>query len=162
MNKAELVNEVAKATGQTKLDVHNTIASLIHSLTTAMAQGERVTLVGFGTFERRHRQARMGVNPQNPDEKLRIAAARVPVFRPGQELKAIVDGKQKMPALSVGHSEPKKAAAKKAAPKKAAAKKAAPKKAVKKAAPKAKAKAAKKPVAKAKKAPAKKKAKGRR
>ncbi len=135
MNKAELVNEVAKATGQTKLDVHNTIASLIHSLTSAMASGERVTLVGFGTFERRHRQARMGVNPQNPDEKLRIAAARVPVFRPGQELKAIVDGKQKMSALSVGSSEPKKAAAKKAAPKKAA-KKAAPKKAAKKAAKK--------------------------
>ncbi len=161
MNKAELVNEVAKATGQTKLDVHNTIASLLHSLTSAMASGERVTLVGFGTFERRHRQARMGVNPQNPDEKLRIAAARVPVFRPGQELKAIVDGKQKMAALNVGSSEPKKAAAKKAAPKKAAAKKAAPKKAAaKKAAPKAKSKAAKKPVAK--KAPAKKKAKGRR
>ena len=146
MNKAELVNEVAKATGQTKLDVHNTIASLLHSLTSAMASGERVTLVGFGTFERRHRQARMGVNPQNPDEKLRIAAARVPVFRPGQELKAIVDGKQKMAALNVGSSEPKKAAAKKAAPKKAAAKKAAPKKA-----------AAKKPAAK--KAPKKKGAK---
>ncbi len=161
MNKAELVNEVAKATGQTKLDVHNTIASLLHSLTSAMASGERVTLVGFGTFERRHRQARMGVNPQNPDEKLRIAAARVPVFRPGQELKAIVDGKQKMAALSVGSSEPKKAAAKKAAPKKAAAKKAAPKKAAaKKAAPAKKKAAAKKPVAK--KAPAKKKAKGRR
>ncbi|MCW5823794.1 MAG: HU family DNA-binding protein [Cyanobacteria bacterium TGS_CYA1] len=159
MNKAELVNEVAKATGQTKLDVHNTIASLLHSLTSAMASGERVTLVGFGTFERRHRQARMGVNPQNPDEKLRIAAARVPVFRPGQELKAIVDGKQKMAALNVGSSEPKKAAAKKAAPKKAA-KKAAPKKAAKKAAPAKKKAAAKKPVAK--KAPAKKKAKGRR
>lgn len=158
MNKAELVNEVAKATGQTKLDVHNTIASLLHSLTSAMASGERVTLVGFGTFERRHRQARMGVNPQNPDEKLRIAAARVPVFRPGQELKAIVDGKQKMAALNVGSSEPKKAAAKKAAPKKAA-KKAAPKKAAKKAAPKKKA-AAKKPAAK--KPAAKKKAKGRR
>lgn len=161
MNKAELVNEIAKTTGQTKLDVHNTVAAVLHNLTTAMAKGDRVTLVGFGTFERRHRQARMGVNPQNPDQKLKIAAARVPVFRAGQELKAIVDGKKKLASLPKSVTEgPKKAAAapkakaaKKAAKPKKAAKKAAPKKAVKKAAPKAKAKArpaAKKPAAKKK------------
>ncbi|MBX9670940.1 MAG: HU family DNA-binding protein [Candidatus Obscuribacterales bacterium] len=144
MNKAELVNEIAKVTGQTKLDVHNTVAAMLHHLTAAMAKGERVTLVGFGTFERRHRQARMGVNPQNPNEKLKIAAARVPVFRAGQELKQIVDGKAKIPALpkSVeGSTKPKKAAAPKA---KASSKPA------KKAAPKAKAKA--KPAAKKSKA----------
>lgn len=165
MNKAELVNEIAKTTGQTKLDVHNTVAAVLHNLTTAMAKGDRVTLVGFGTFERRHRQARMGVNPQNPDQKLKIAAARVPVFRAGQELKAIVDGKKKLASLPKSVTEgPKKAAAapkakaakkavKKAAKPKKAAKKAAPKKAVKKAAPKAKAKArpaAKKPAARKK------------
>ncbi|MGD9679930.1 MAG: HU family DNA-binding protein [Candidatus Obscuribacterales bacterium] len=166
MNKAELVNEIAKTTGQTKLDVHNTVAAVLHNLTTAMAKGDRVTLVGFGTFERRHRQARMGVNPQNPDQKLKIAAARVPVFRAGQELKAIVDGKKKLASLPKSVTEgPKKAAkaapkakaakkaVKKAAKPKKAAKKAAPKKAVKKAAPKAKAKArpaAKKPAAKKK------------
>ena len=145
MNKAELVNEIAKATGQTKLDVHNTVHAIIHHLTTAMAKGDRVTLVGFGTFERRQRQARMGVNPQNPKEKLKIAAAKVPVFRAGQELKVVVDGKKKLAALP----KPAKAAAKPAA-KKAAASKAKPKKA---------AKPAKKTAAKAKKAakPAKKK-----
>ncbi|MBZ0186767.1 MAG: HU family DNA-binding protein [Candidatus Obscuribacterales bacterium] len=163
MNKAELVNEIAKTTGQTKLDVHNTVAAILHNLTTAMAKGDRVTLVGFGTFERRHRQARMGVNPQNPEQKLKIAAARVPVFRAGQELKSIVDGKKKLAALPKAMTDaPKKAA--KAAPKAKAAKKAKPKKAVKakakttkakprkaavkKAAPKAKAKA--KPAAKKK------------
>lgn len=125
MNKAELVNDIAQATGQTKLDVHNTVAAVLHELTLAMAKGERVTLVGFGTFERRHRQARMGVNPQNPDQKLKIAAAKVPVFRAGQDLKQIVDGKKRLPA------------------------------ATEKAAPKAKKKAAAKPKAKAKKAPAK-------
>ncbi len=144
MNKAELVNEIAKVTGQTKLDVHNTVAALLHHLTAAMAKGERVTLVGFGTFERRHRQARMGVNPQNPNEKLKIAAARVPVFRAGQELKQIVDGKARIPALpkSVeGSAKPKKAAAPKS--------KAAAKPAKKAAKPKAKAKpAAKKSKAK--------------
>lgn len=164
MNKAELVNVVAKATGQSKLSVQNTVASLLHSLTSALAKGERVTLVGFGTFERRQRQARFGVNPQNPKQKLKIEAAKVPVFRAGQELKDITDGKAKMPAMpkSVAapeaKSEPKKAAkaksaakpAKKAVAKKSAAKKSTAKKPVaKKAAAKpAKKAVAKKPVAK--------------
>ena len=157
MNKAELVNEIAKATGQTKLDVHNTVAAILHNLATAMSKGDRVTLVGFGTFERRQRQSRMGVNPQNPDQKLKIPAAKVPVFRAGQELKSIVNGKKKLPALSSAvtsaakaEAKPKKKAA--AKPKKAAAKKSTKAKAKpKKAAAKktTKAKAAKKPVKKA-------------
>jgi DNA-binding protein HU-beta len=169
MNKAELVNVVAKATGQSKLSVQNTVASLLHSLTSALAKGERVTLVGFGTFERRQRQARFGVNPQNPKQKLKIEAAKVPVFRAGQELKDITDGKAKMPAMpksvaaSEPKAEPKKAAkpkakaaakpAKKAAAKKSAAKKPVAKKAAAKPAKKAVAKkaVAKKPVAKKKK-----------
>lgn len=134
MNKAELVNQIAKVTGQTKLDVHNTVAAVLHNLTTAMSKGDRVTLVGFGTFERRKRQSRMGVNPQNPDQKLKIPAAKVPVFRAGQELKSIVNGKKKLPALA----STVKAAKSSAAPKK----KAAAKKTTKaKAKPKAKAKA---------------------
>jgi len=124
MNKAELVNSIAKTTGQTKLSVQNAVGALLHSVTAALAKGERVTLVGFGTFERRHRQARTGVNPQNPKQKLRIDAAKVPVFRAGQELKDIVDGRAKMPAppKAAATSAPKKAAPakKKAAPKKAA------------------------------------------
>jgi DNA-binding protein HU-beta len=124
MNKAELVNSIAKTTGQTKLSVQNAVGALLHSVTAALAKGERVTLVGFGTFERRHRQARTGVNPQNPKQKLRIDAAKVPVFRAGQELKDIVDGRAKMPAppKASATSAPKKAAPakKKAAPKKAA------------------------------------------
>ena len=139
MNKAELVNSIAKATGQTKVEVQNSVGALLHSLTAALAKGDRVTLVGFGTFERRQRQARTGVNPQNPKQKLKIEAARVPVFRAGQELKDIVDGRTKQAALPKAVT-----ATASAAPKKAAAK---PKAAAKKKAP-------------AKKAPAKKK--GRR
>ncbi|MBK7748500.1 MAG: HU family DNA-binding protein [Candidatus Obscuribacter sp.] len=144
MNKAELVNAVAEATGQTKLNVHNTVAALLHSLTATLAKGERVTLVGFGTFERRQRQARYGVNPQNPKQKLKIEAAKVPVFRAGQELKDVVDGRAKQAPL------PKAAPAAKPAAKKAAAKPA------KKAAKPAKKSAPAKKAA-AKKAPAKKK-----
>ncbi len=140
MNKAELVNQIAKSTGQTKMQVHNAVASMLHTVTQALQKGDRVTLVGFGTFERRQRQARTGVNPQNPKQKLRIEAAKVPVFRAGQELKDVVDGRAKLPALKV-----EKTAA--AAPKKAAAKKPAKKAA----------KPAKKAAKPAKKAPAKKK-----
>lgn len=120
MNKAELVNEIATITGQSKLQVMNSVSALLHALTAALSKGERVTLVGFGTFERRQRQARTGVNPQNPKQKLTIQAARVPVFRAGQELKDIVDGRAKLPSAPKTSSAPKKAAAKKSAPKKAA------------------------------------------
>jgi DNA-binding protein HU-beta len=133
MNKAELVNTIAEATGQTKVQVQNSVASMLHTLTAALAKGDRVTLVGFGTFERRQRQARTGVNPQNPSQKLKIEAAKVPVFRAGQELKDIVDGRAKhapLPKLASSSAAPKKkAAASKAKP---AAKKAAPAKKAKK------------------------------
>jgi len=100
MNKAELISTIAHATGHSKLAVHNALAATFHELTCALTKGERVTLVGFGTFERRHRQARIGVNPQNPTQKLKIPASRVPAFKAGQELKNIVNGKSKLPALS--------------------------------------------------------------
>jgi DNA-binding protein HU-beta len=124
MNRADLVDSIAEATGQSKMQVQQTVAALLHSVTGALAKGDRVTLVGFGTFERRQRQARVGVNPQNPKQKLKIEAARVPAFRAGQELKDIVDGRSKLPAL------PKAAKKAAAAPKKAKA--AAPKKSAKK------------------------------
>ena len=134
MNKAELVNTIAEATGQTKVQVQNSVASMLHTLTAALAKGDRVTLVGFGTFERRQRQARTGVNPQNPSQKLKIEAAKVPVFRAGQELKDIVDGRAKhapLPKLASSSTAPKKkaAASSKAKP---VAKKAAPAKKAKK------------------------------
>ena len=130
MNKAELVTSVAQATGQSKIQVHNAIAATLHALTAVLAKGERITLIGFGTFERRQRQARVGVNPQNPQEKLRIPAARVPAFRAGQELKDIVDGRAKLPTLQL--PAPKKKAAHKPAKKKSHSKPAKKSKAKKK------------------------------
>jgi DNA-binding protein HU-beta len=124
MNKAELVNSIAETTGQAKTHVQNTVAAMLHTLTSALAKGDRVTLVGFGTFERRQRQARTGVNPQNPKQKLKIEAARVPAFRAGQELKDVVDGKAKLPSMPKVSVPKKKAATKtKVAVKKPAAKK---------------------------------------
>jgi DNA-binding protein HU-beta len=117
MNRAELVEHVAKATGQAKSEVTRTLSAFIHTVTGALAKGDKVTLVGFGTFERRMRKARTGRNPRTL-APLKIAAARVPAFRAGKELKDIVNGRSKQPTLVLAKA---KAAAKPAA-KKAAAK----------------------------------------
>lgn len=91
MNRAELVSEIAELTGQPKTEVGTTLKALFHSMTSALSKGDKVTLVGFGTFERRTRQARTGRNPRTL-APLRIPASRVPAFRPGQELKDVVNG----------------------------------------------------------------------
>jgi len=125
MNRAELAEAIANTTGQSKASVQNTITALLHTITGALSKGGRVTLVGFGTFERRRRSARVGVNPQNPSQKLKIAAANVPAFRAGQELKSIVDGRAKLSAQPKGIGPSKSSSSKKsskAAPKKSAKK----------------------------------------
>ena len=116
MNRAELVESVAKATGQPKSEVTRTLSALIHAVTGALSKGDKVTLVGFGTFERRMRKARTGRNPRTL-APLKIAAAKVPAFRAGKELKDIVNGRSKQPTLVL--AKPKAAAkpAKKAAAK---------------------------------------------
>lgn len=139
MNRAELVETVAKITDQPKSEVSRTLTALIHTVTSVLSKGEKVTLVGFGTFERRQRKARTGRNPRTLDP-LKIPAAKVPAFRAGKELKDIVNGRAKQPGLAV--SKPKAAAAK--TEKKAAAKPAAKKAAAKPAAKKATKKATKK------------------
>lgn len=122
MNKAELVDSVAKMTGQTKQHVHDSMSAILHTITGALSKGDRVMLVGFGTFERRNRRARVGVNPQDPRKKITIEAARIPAFRPGAELKGIVDGKHRMPPPPVAAAPAKKSASTKPTAKKAAKK----------------------------------------
>jgi DNA-binding protein HU-beta len=92
MNRAELISEIAELTGRPKTEIGDTLTAILHSITGSLSKGERVTLVGFGTFERRSRQARTGRNPRTL-APLRIPASRVPAFRPGQELKEIIDGR---------------------------------------------------------------------
>jgi DNA-binding protein HU-beta len=117
MNRAELVEHVAQATGQPKSEVTRTLSALVYTVTAALAKGDKVTLVGFGTFERRMRKARTGRNPRTL-APLKIAAARVPAFRAGKELEDIVNGRTKQPTLVLAKpkaSKPK--SAKKAASK---------------------------------------------
>jgi DNA-binding protein HU-beta len=114
MNRAELVEHVAQATGQPKSEVQRTLSALIYTVTGALSKGDKVTLVGFGTFERRMRKARTGRNPRTL-APLKIAAAKVPAFRAGKELKDIVNGRAKQPTLNLAKpAKASKPAAKKA------------------------------------------------
>ncbi len=90
MNKAELVEEVAAEVGLTKKDVNNVLDAMTSAITDSLARGEKITLVGFGTFLVQSRKARRGVNPQTGD-KIEIAAKDVPKFRPGRALREAVE-----------------------------------------------------------------------
>lgn len=89
MNKSELILAVAEKTGMTKKDCEKVIASCLDTVAEALAQGGKVQLVGFGSFEVKERQARMGRNPQT-GEPVEIPAAKAPVFKAGKALKDAV------------------------------------------------------------------------
>jgi len=89
MNKAELISNVAEKTELTKKDAEKAVSAVLDTISEALARGDKVQLVGFGTFEIRERAARKGRNPQTGEE-IDIAAARVPVFKAGKALKEAV------------------------------------------------------------------------
>ncbi len=89
MNKADLISQVAEKTEMTKKDAEKAVSALLASIEEALSKGEKVQLVGFGTFEIRERAARKGRNPQTGEE-ISIAAARVPVFKAGKALRDTV------------------------------------------------------------------------
>ncbi|MBI1922284.1 MAG: HU family DNA-binding protein [Geobacter sp.] len=93
MTKAELVEAVAKSSKLTKAAAEKAVNSLISAVSDALRKGDRVTLVGFGSFEVAQRKARTGRNPQTGKE-IKIAAAKVPKFRPGKALKDAVAKKK--------------------------------------------------------------------
>ena len=174
MNKSQLIDALAaRFEGNRKAAAH-ALESVLDTITREVAKGEKVAITGFGSFEKRVREARMVRNPQTGD-RIKAKKKSVPKFTAGAELKNVVSGAKKLPSLTVAAASPtarkatapakkaasaakktaKKAAkktAKKAPAKKAAAKKSAAKKSA------AKKVAAKKSTAKkaAKKAPAKK------
>jgi len=88
MNKADLIEEVAKVT-KTKKEASAAVECVINTITQALKKKEEVTLIGFGTFGLKKRKARNGRNPQT-GEKIKIKAKTIPVFRPGKALKEAV------------------------------------------------------------------------
>lgn len=91
MNKAELVAEIAKKSNLTKKDAEGALNAFMRTVEETLATGEKVQLVGFGTFEARQRKAREGRNPRNPKEVIQIPASIAPVFKAGKSLKEIVN-----------------------------------------------------------------------
>lgn len=89
MNKADLVGKIAVETGMTKKDVEKFVGAFFETIEGALKAGDKVQLIGFGTFEVRERQARKGRNPQTGAE-IDIPAARIPAFKPGKALKDAV------------------------------------------------------------------------
>ncbi len=86
MNRQDLIDSIAEATGLTRKGSGDALDATLDAISSALADGEKVSLVGFGTFEARERAARDGFNPQT-GEKIKIAAKTVPVFRPGKALR---------------------------------------------------------------------------
>jgi len=86
MNKAELVEEVTVYTGLTRAESEEAVNDIMSVITDSLARGEKVTLVGFGTFQVARRKARTGRNPQT-GETIQIPGKRVPKFVPGKDLK---------------------------------------------------------------------------
>ncbi len=91
MNRSELVTLVAEKTGFSKKDTEKTIDTVFTAIANTMAVGGKVQISGFGTFETKERAARTGHNPRTGEE-IAIAAATMPVFKPGKVLKDKVDG----------------------------------------------------------------------
>lgn len=89
MTKTELIDKVAAKTKLTKKDSGKAVDAVVASISGALSKGDKVTLVGFGSFEVRKREARKGRNPQN-GKPINIPARKVPVFRAGKALKEAV------------------------------------------------------------------------
>ena len=91
MNKSDLIAAVAAKTGDTKKDAEASINALIDVIAESLKDGEKIQVVGFGSFEVRERAERKGRNPQTGKE-MKIAAKKAPVFKAGKALKDAVNG----------------------------------------------------------------------
>ena len=89
MNKAELINDAAEKAGLSKKDTEAALNATLDVITAALAEGDKIQLVGFGAFEVKERAARIGRNPKTKEE-ITIPASTVPVFKPGKALKDAV------------------------------------------------------------------------
>ena len=92
MNKAELIAAIAAKTGDTKKVAEASVNAFIDVITETLKKGDKVQLVGFGSFEVRKRAARKGRNPQTKEE-IKIPASKAPVFKAGKALKDLVNKK---------------------------------------------------------------------
>ena len=90
MNKSDLIAAIAAKTGDTKKNAEATVNAFVDVVTESLVKGDKVQLVGFGSFEVRKRAARKGRNPQTKEE-IKIPASKAPVFKAGKALKDLVN-----------------------------------------------------------------------
>ena len=94
MNKTELIAATAKECGMTQQDVYRALGGILTTIEKTVANGEKVQMVGFGTFEARFRAGRSGRNPQT-GETIFIQDSKVPAFKPGKEFKELLNKPKK-------------------------------------------------------------------
>jgi DNA-binding protein HU-beta len=111
LNRKELVDAIQKHTSVTRTDVDKVLGSLIQHTQVAVKKGDRVALVGFGTFERQDRKARTARNPRS-GAPVKVKATKVPRFRAGQGFKDVVAGRATAPKLTPVKSAAKATTAK--------------------------------------------------
>ena len=92
MNKTDLIAAIAAKTGETKKSAEASVNAFVDVITESLVEGDKVQLVGFGSFEVRKRAARKGRNPQTKEE-IKIPASKAPVFKAGKALKDLVNKK---------------------------------------------------------------------
>jgi len=90
MHKQEVIDALAAKLGTGKTEAENLLQGFVEVVMEALKNGQEVNISGFGSFMVSNRTARMGVNPQNPQEKIQIPATKVPKFRAGKNLKDAV------------------------------------------------------------------------
>ena len=90
MNKQEVIDALAAKLGSNRTEAEKSLQAFVDVVTDALRGGQEVNISGFGSFSVSNRAARMGVNPQNPEQKIQIAATKVPKFRAGKGLKDAV------------------------------------------------------------------------
>ena len=91
MNKQELVSAMAEKSELTKKEAEAALNAFMESVEEALVSGDKIQLVGFGTFETRNRAARQGRNPKNPEQVIEIPASKAPAFKAGKKLKEAVN-----------------------------------------------------------------------
>ncbi len=91
MNKTELIAALTETTGFTKKDAEKALNAVVDVITNSLTKGEKVQIVGFGSFEVKDRPERIARNPQAPDQEITIPASKAPVFKAGKSLKEAVN-----------------------------------------------------------------------
>ena len=119
MHKSQLVDALAHSADITKAKAAHVLDALLDLITTAIAQGQSVALIGFGTFKSALRRAREGRNPAT-GAKIQIPSIRMPKFSAGAVLKGVVAGKRPAPKRAAGKKSAKQAAKKRPTAKRAA------------------------------------------